>query len=387
MNRKKILFLITSMERGGAERVVSLLINYLSKNYSHKIFLILMEPGISYDLPTDIEVLILSKRKKSYIWKLMELPFVALKLLYYAKKEKIDTIFSFIYRANYVNCLMKLFNTSYRSIISIRSTTSLYKDKGILGKINLFLISKLYGKADLIVSNSEGVKNDLERLFHFHNKHIVINNPIDLDYIMHETEDDIDYLLNPERKYIISVGRLEKAKKHKDLILAFNEIKKKIPEYDVLILGEGKLNPKLNELIKNLDLQKRIFLVGEVSNPFGYMVQSKLFVLTSEYEGFPNVLLEALACKLPVISTDCNSGPREILSPASDRVTTLKDSIEYAEFGILVPVNNTGILAEAILALLADENLARRYSNKSFNRAKEHSIEKIAIKYEEIFFG
>ena len=143
----------------------------------------MMENGIDYDLPKSITPIILSNSKKSGVQKLLELPFVALKLKKYIKENDIDTVMSFLYRPNYINILAKIFGSNHKSIINIRSTTSRYKNEGLLGKINLFLINNLFDKANLIISNSKGVDEDLKSLINITANTKVIYNPVDIKYI------------------------------------------------------------------------------------------------------------------------------------------------------------------------------------------------------------
>lgn len=125
-------------------------------------------------------------------------------------------------------------------------------------------------------------------------------------------------------------------------------------------------------------------MLGKKENPFSFLSKADCFVFSSNYEGFPNVLVEALACGLPIISTDCQSGPREILAPTSNISFQLNDKIEFAEYGILVPIKNVEKLKEAMNLLINDKNLRKEYEEKGNFRANHFRIKKIIKQYERI---
>ena len=371
--KTNLLIFCISLNKGGAERVISLMLNKFIQDEDICLHLILMEDGIDYDLPTSINMTILNKNYKSGVRKLIELPFVAWQLSKYLKENKIDTVMSFLYRPNYVNILAKFLGTKHKSIINIRSTTSRYLNEGLLGKINLFLVKLLFNNADLIVSNSQGVENDLKTLMSITTKTKVIHNPVDLDFINEkkETCDDIPFHFDKQKKYIISVGRLIPLKRNKDLIDAFHTLQNKDDDLQLILLGEGKLKNKLIEYCKKLQIQKKVHFLGNVTNPFYYLYKSDLFVMTSEIEGFPNVVVEAMACGLPVISSDCKSGPREILGDN--------------KYGLLYPVGDVEALRKHMQYYLYNENInPGQIKQAEMKRLKDFKIEKIMKEFESI---
>lgn len=370
------------MDTGGAERVFSHLINGLVKD-KHEIHLLLFDEKITYPLHEGLKIKTLSKERSSAFLKLLELPFLASKLKRYIKNHQIGTVISFLYRPNYVNLISKLLGSMHKSIIGIRSTTSIfYTSLGLIGKINLFLIKTLFGRAELIISNSQGVKIDLDRHFHFSNEHIVIPNPVDLEFIeKYKTRDINGFDFRADKKYIISVGRLIPLKRNKDLIFALHEILDEAKEYEIIFLGEGDQRTCLEQIARELGIDTSVHLLGMVNNPYQYIGKSDIFVLNSETEGFPNVLIEAMACKIPVISTDCESGPREILAPGTDFEYHLADHIELAKYGILVPVKNQKLLSKALLKLIRDPELWKKYADAAYTRAQSYSKEVVLKDY------
>ena len=143
----------------------------------------------------------------------------------------------------------------------------------------------------------------------------------------------------------------------------------------------------LQNLSKNLNVQNRVHFLGKKNNPYKYLKKSDIFILSSDNgEGFPNVLLEALTCNIPVISSDCLSGPREILAPDTDINKQLKkgDDIELAKYGILYPVGDIEKLTKAIKLLTSDRKLREEYSLKGIERAKDFSVEKIIEEYKKV---
>ena len=360
------------MQKGGAERVISLLLQEYVKDKNITVHLIQLEDGLDYQLPKEITPIVLSKTKKSGVKKLLELPFVAKELTNYISTNNIDTVVSFLYRPNYINILAKLFGGKHATIINIRSTTSRYLNEGLLGKVNLFLIKKLFDKADLIISNSKGVDEDLKSLIHITTKTKVIYNPIDMQYINSKKDicEDIEFSFQNDTKYIISVGRLIPLKRNKDLIDTFFNLQKDDQHLELIFLGDGILKDELMTYCDELHIGNKVHFLGNVSNPFYYLNRSDLFVLNSEIEGFPNVLVEAMACGLPVISSDCKSGPREIL--------------EDEKYGWLYPVGDITTLIEKMKLVLYGNVNREEIKKKNMERIHDFRIEKIMEEFKSI---
>jgi N-acetylgalactosamine-N,N'-diacetylbacillosaminyl-diphospho-undecaprenol 4-alpha-N-acetylgalactosaminyltransferase len=305
--------------------------------------------------------------------KFIKLPFHALHLKRISKKENIKFVLSVLNRANYVNIITKLLGCKHKCLISERNTPSyVYSSYTLTDIINRFLIRKLYPNSDKIIAISEGVKTDLITNFNIPEKLIdVIYNPIDIDAIKKQSEEKIEHRwLNDESlKTIISVGRLEKQKNHTLLIRSFQEVRSRLPDTRLIILGEGNERKNLHQLLSDLKLESYVELPGVFDNPFAYLSKANVFVLSSDFEGFGNVIIEAMACNCPVISTDCPSGPNEIIS--------------NNENGILVPVGDRDKLSNAIISLLRNKPYRELLANNAQKRVRDFNLDNIMLKYEQ----
>ena len=367
--KKNLHILVYSLASGGAERVVSILLDRLSGIY--KITLVLMSNDIFYPIPKNVNIIFLEQSSPLELGlaKLLKLPILGWRYKKILQQSQCDVSLSFMNRPNYINIFAKIFGSQSKIIVNERAMPSLQHSLGLQGAINRFLIRYLYVKADRVLANSRGNTRDLEANF-FINQVATIYNPIFVPNI------------DPHKQTIftlVSVGRLDRGKNHTLLISAFAKLTSK--NIQLLIIGEGELKSELKQQISSLNLTSNIHLLGRKNNPQDYLAQADAFVFSSNYEGFPNVLLEALACSLPIISTDCKSGPREILAPSTDFTKQVQDEIEIAEYGILTPTNNIEKMTEAIELLMQDKALRQSYADKAQNRAKDFEADKIIEQY------
>jgi len=373
---KQVVILINSLEAGGAERVVSNLLNLWVEKYD--CYLILIHNYKFYKIDNRIKIISLNEPKElSGFVKFARLPILAYKLSQIIKEYKFDKVISFLTRANYINVLSNIY-VKHQVIISERSTPSLQYQNGINGKINKFLIKMLYPKAALCLSNSHGNMLDLKNNFNV-SKLTYIHNPFNLATIEDMSKEEIK--IKKKRFTFVTVGRLNHGKNHKLILDAIKDI-----DADLWIIGDGKLKGELEKQIQELQLESKVMLLGKKENPFAYLAKADCFVFASNYEGFPNVLVEALACGLSIISTDFQSGSREILAPNSNINFQLKDDMELAEYGILTPIKNIEKIKEAINLIINDEKLRKNYQDKAKQRASDFRIEEIIKRYEEVYF-
>jgi len=377
---KKLSILIYSLAGGGAERVVSTLLHELQGQYN--ITLVLMRDKIDYDIPKDLEIVFLenSNPHENGLKKLLKLPLLGWKYKKFCEENRIDISLTFMNRPSYVAILSKIFGNKVKNIISERTTPSMmYQHTNLLSRISKVLIKNLYPKADMIIANAEGNRIDLIDYFAIDSEKIItIPNLFDLEKIKKlstKLVDEVDF----QKFTFVTVGRLDKGKNHSLMIDAFAKLDN--PLTQLIILGEGVERKALEEQIKVLNLTDRVFLMGFDNNPYKYFSKSDAFVFSSSYEGFPNVLVEALACGLPIISTDCKSGPREILAPSSDIRFQLENDIETTEYGILVPVKNEALLFKACDMIL---NAKKVDKNQMKQRAQAFDKDKIVHKFIEV---
>jgi len=229
-----------------------------------------------------------------------------------------------------------------------------------------YSVRSLFAQTNGVISVSQGVGDDLVRLGLPPNKSQVIYNPIADDQLIAQSKAAIDHpwFTTKTHPIILGVGRLEEQKDYPTLIKAFAVVHKQL-DAKLVILGEGRERATLQTLINELKLQDAITLLGHVDNPFSYMKQSDLFVLSSVREGFGNVIAEALAIGCPVVSTDCPSGPNEILA--------------NGQFGMLVPMQSPEALGQAILstlkAPLPSDTLRQRGSTFSVSSSVQHYLD------------
>ena len=395
----KLYFLINSLAGGGAEKVAIRLSEHLPMSA-----FILLERDVKYKTDKPIFFLSNHSSKTSPIIKTLSIPTYVYRLSRFL--EKTSLVVSFLERANFVNIISKL-SKKHRAIISVRMD----QQKGHVGlrKLNKLLVRILYPKADLIIAVSHGVKHSLINLGIKEEKIKVIYNPYPIDEIRELAKEPLgSYEEIFKEPVLITAGRLTRPKGQWYLIRVFKALKEKHKDLKLVILGEGELKEYLVKLSEELGLKTYVwdrdklsesfdvYFLGFQKNPFKFIARSKLFVFSSLWEGFPNALVESMACSVCVVSSDCRSGPREILAPNTD-FSHQTQKPEFAEYGVLMPVFEVKyksaeepleereiMWVETIDKLLEDENLRKNHSEKAKQRAEDFSIEKIVREWEEV---
>ncbi len=380
---KNTTLFINSLTSGGAERVLSVIITELVKQ-NITVNLLCIEKDNAYALPKELNITYLSNLTKhdSGLKKLLYLPYLAYKLKKYIKKNQSTLIQSHIYRANFTNILAKLFGAKHQvQVVEVTSISNL-KNGSFSKKINFILIRLLYKHADLVIFKAEKMQEEFLKSIPLIKKYMVINNPYDIEKIKISTKEKIeDFEFIKEKKYLITVGRLSSEKRQITLIKALEHLDTNI---ELILIGEGNEESILKAYTYKHCLEKRVHFLGKKENPFKYIKHSQIFILASEGEGFPNVIIEAMICSTVVISTDCISGPREILSPSTDINLQLKKDIELAQNGILYPIDDINSLIKAINTLLNDTEKQKVYQANGLEKSQEYALKKIIEKYKEV---
>lgn len=368
---KKVAIFIVSLFGGGAERVVSILLKYLPAHLD--IHLVLLHNTIEYEIPAGQKVHLLSKSTSSNpILNILKIPLLAWRYKRFLKKNDIHTSFSFLPRPNFIALFTRLWGYRGRIIISERQYTSYhYKQNTLAAKTGGLLVKWLYPKADTIVCNSQAIVADLQRNFGVQSQFAVVHNPVDLALIdKHWTTAS-----GPGPVFtFITIGRLSREKNHALILKACAQLP--AMGYRMQIVGKGPLQEELLANIHALGLQDRVSLEPHTHNPFAMMGGAHCFILSSDTEGFPNALLEAMACGLPVIATDCKAGPSDLLRPGADASDSV-DTLTKCAYGILVPPGNEKILAQAMQLMMEDAVLRHQYAQKSKERSNDFAVEKI----------
>lgn len=354
MKKNKKISLFISVMKGGAGKNIFILANELVRK-DFVVHLILENKEKYYLNKINKKINVINLKSPFFLKSI----FLVVK---YLKKERPNVLISTGTRANVVVAIIKTILRPPLKII-IRQVTHFSSNNKLLTK---FFAKIFYKKLDYVIAVSKGVKEDLMKTLDIsREKIIVIYNSIENNKFFREARKGVVHSWIKDKNSIVMLGagRLCEAKDFSTLIKAFHKLNKKNKNTKLIILGEGKEREELERLIRDLKLKDCIIIPGFVENPYAYMTKADLFVLSSRWEGLPNVLIEALACGTPVVSTDCPSGPSEIL--------------ENGKYGKLVPVGDVDALAKAI-----EETLENPIDSKILQeRAKDFDIEKIADEY------
>lgn len=386
---KKVIFFIPTLSGGGAERVVS----ELSCNLPECIrqYIVLFHDKISYPHRAELMSLGLDDDDSRNIFvKAMRIIKRVVRFKKVVDAVRPDVVISFL-QANTVNLLTRQCSKKnmYRAVISERTATSQIDMimKGLYGFVNRTLMSLLYKKADKIVSVSEAIKYDLVRIFGVAEERItVIYNPIDAQKLSALAQEEVDHPWFMQTvPIIITVGRLSAQKDQKSLLEAFAYINKE-KRCRLVIIGEGDLRDDLLRRARSLGVENGVSILGFQRNPFKYIARSKIFVLPSLFEGFPNALVEAMAIGCPVIAADCVSGPREILDPSLSHNSAIS-GLRMADFGILFPVGDIAAMADGMRLMLNDEKVRCRYADAAIKRARSFETGGITARYVDVLYG
>ena len=357
-NKNKVAIISTSLGSGGAERFASLL-SFMLEKLNIEVHSIIINDVIDYE----------------YGGKLLNLEIECSGSFSFFKKIKKGLLLNSYLKENEINFIIdnRPRNNLTREII----TNLIYGNRRkwfVVHSFNTdtyfskpdFLSKFLYQKADKVICVSQGIEEIVKQKFDLKNT-VTIHNPYDFSKIQIEKE------VSVLEQYIMYFGRFdEKAKNFSLMLEAFHLSEIYLHGYKLLLMGEGPDLEIIQKNIKRLQLEEFVIIYPFNRNPFQFVQQAKFTILTSRYEGFPLSIVESLAIGTPVISVDCDSGPRELI----------KDGFN----GLLVGNNNPNLLATAMKQLVEDDNLYD-FCKKNAAKSVEHlSLERISRQWESILF-
>lgn len=368
-SKKKAIFIINSLAGGGAERIMTTLLhasNPWRSRYDISLALLDREPAV-YAVPDwvdtiqfDCEAGLLSS-------------ILALRKL--MARLHPDVTLSFLARANIANVVATAgLNTS--CLISERVNSSAHFGSGARGLLGKGLLRATYPRARHVIAVSNGVAQDLAQNFSVRSTAIsVISNPVDHASIAAMAAERP--VLDIQGEYIVAAGRLVPNKNFPMLIQAFAQ--SGVPG-SLVILGEGPMRQALEAQVRQLGLAGRVHLPGFIGNPFAVLKHASLFALSSNAEGFPNGLVEAMACGLPVVAANCASGPAEILL---NRARETVRGIVQSPAGAVVPTNDPSAFADALRAV-HDPGMRHARGAAALDLSRQFSVERTAGRYWEV---
>lgn len=358
-----IAFILPNLQTGGVETLsISLAKEFEKKGYTPEFVLVEAKGDLLASVSKNWNIVDLkSKRLRSAIVPLNQ----------YLRGKKPDAMIAALWPLTCVSLIAKIFSgSSLVAAVSEHNTLSQqYSHFGFFRRFFLKLSLMLYRLADIRITVSSGVANDVSRLSGIpKEKFNIIYNPLPFEISksldIKEAESTWNHWTGSR---VITVGRLKKQKNHLMLIEAFKKLLERM-DARLIILGSGELEQTIRNKIQSLALADKVLMPGQTPDPIPFYCSSNLFVLSSDYEGFGNVIIEALACGLPIVSTDCPSGPAEIL--------------ENGRFGTLTPVGDSHALADAMFNALNSEHDYDALKR----RARDFSPDIIANQYLQLLF-
>lgn len=339
--RSPLAFFIPDLALGGAEQVTVNIVNGLTtRGYSVDLLLSRAEGKLQTELAPGVNVIELPPTRTSVFGVAAHLP----ALVRYLQQKNPTVLFPHLAHVSIV-CLAlnRMLDIDTTVVPTHHKAFGIESDQTAKDRIVQNLIPLLYPSADRIIAVSEGVADSIVKGTPVNRTDVsVLHNPINVEAIRERARDPVnhEWIEDDELDVVLFVGRLEGQKDLRTWLRAFRIVHEQNPNTRAVIAGQGSLRSDLLSVADRLDIADVVSMPGYVENPYRYMSQASVFVLSSQYEGLPTVLIEALACGCPVVATDCPSGPREILADG--------------KYGPLVPVGEIADLADAVDEILAD---------------------------------
>lgn len=396
---KRVYFFIGTLSKGGAERTVSTLSQHLSPEIEIKI--LLFGTGTRIDYPVRGELIYLDQtRRNTPFNKFLTILSRARKIRQLKQQDPDAAFISFL---EYPNLLNALSSKKARTILSVRNHMSAKHRQSLKAIFWKTLIRRTYHRAAQILAVSEDIRQDLIDHFKIPAEKIqVLYNAYDLQQLAQQAAQ----ALEPEfqtifaKPTLVTMGRMNAQKGQWHLIRAFPAIKAQVPAAQLVILGEGQLLGELKALARASGHAEAIHFPGFQKNPHHLIAHATAFVLPSHHEGFPNALAEAMACGVPVIASDCHSGPREILAPAETGLAEIAYGVQSGRFGLLYPVDysrylslqvplteSESLLAELAILLLSDPDSRQTYARLARQRMTDFGLDSVIRHWEQIICG
>lgn len=343
----KILFFVSSLHAGGAERVATTLVSAWARQ-GHTVLLVPTYTGKGrcfYPLDKDVKLIWLADRMGALRHKVSApiAKWFAIRRL--VRETKPDIIVSFLTNVN-VNVLLAVRGLCVPVIVCERTNPAFSLSAG---KFLQVLRRITYPWASAVCLQTQASAVDFRRIVPSVKRLLVIPNPLPPELL---AADEVQALSKTgQRHRLVAMGRLVSIKQFSWLVQVFSTLAADFPDWDLYIWGEGPLRTELSQQVTTLGLADRIVLAGRTEQPWIELAHSDVFALTSAVEGFPNVLLEAMALSLPCVTVDCPSGPRELSNDGQD--------------ALLVPLHDTPALQQALRQLMQDPVLRKALGQQS----------------------
>jgi glycosyltransferase involved in cell wall biosynthesis len=365
----RIGFVLTELVGGGAERSMLSIIDALDRRRFAPT-LILFDRRQDHAPPRDVPIVVLSARAPTGTGRLASR---VVQLARVIKRERLDLLVSFLIGPNIVSIAAARL-AGIPVVIGERSAPRavLSRDNRPLRARSVWsaLVRLMYPRASRIVTNTEGARAELVAFLNIPVQRVaVIPNPIDLQRIASLAAEPLDGDV-PDGPLLVHVGRFTHAKDHDTLLNAFTLVRRHRPA-TVVLVGDGEDEARVRALCSALGLDAHVVFTGFTRNPYRYLARATVSVLTSRFEGLPNVLIESMALGVPIVSTACQYGPLEILGDN--------------EYGVLTPVGDAARFAAAVEALLDDRSRRRQLSERGRLRALDFDRARVGPAYEDLF--
>ena len=371
----RLLYVHPTIAFGGAERTTATLLEKLDKSVFDVLFI--TKKGVFHPLPAERVLYIDDLGIHDGFAGIRSLINDTKIMLQLIKRERPDIVFGMLHYACIMLSITKIFLRDNVRIITSPRTPSREAVRFYCGQRTAdkalwnFMIRFFCRYSDQIVVASEGIKEECITEYRAkRNKVVTINNSINARSVMISSLEPIDAARYPDHFIISTAGRLSAEKNMAVLLKAFALLRRDL-RAKLWIVGEGPERPHLESLAAGLNIVDDIVFWGFQENPYRFIKKSDIFVHTSLFEGFGNIILEAMACGVPVIATDCPFGPREI--------------INSGENGVLVPVSDEGALAKALKMVLENKEAGKRLVENAHKRVLEFTPERMVSRYEDVF--